>query len=156
MEFLHSYYCCIDSPWGGGNSLVVVSSCVRMHLLCTCILFSLLMVSRLVSATVSNSFKDCSHFFYMQTPPTGIRGASLKRICQKFADKLRYATLYDSRRHLPLYSAYVFKKSDGKRRVDTPWMYEPQVGRQVWCLIYLLIVTKLNKSWMFVGNSGNL
>uniref|UniRef100_A0A3Q3JAV2 Uncharacterized protein n=1 Tax=Monopterus albus TaxID=43700 RepID=A0A3Q3JAV2_MONAL len=63
----------------------------------------------------------------MQTPPAGIRGASLKRICQKYADKLRYATFYDSSRHLPLYSAYVFKKSDGKRRMDTPWMYEPQL-----------------------------
>nr|XP_020476142.1 endonuclease domain-containing 1 protein-like [Monopterus albus] len=59
--------------------------------------------------------------------PPGIRGASLKRICQKYADKLRYATFYDSSRHLPLYSAYVFKKSDGKRRMDTPWMYEPQL-----------------------------
>uniref|UniRef100_A0A3Q3RV37 Si:dkey-85k7.11 n=1 Tax=Mastacembelus armatus TaxID=205130 RepID=A0A3Q3RV37_9TELE len=95
-----------------------------MHLFCTCVLsLSLLMVR----ATVSGSFKDCSHFFYMQTPPAGIRGASLKRICQKYADKLRYATLYDSSRRLPLYSAYVFKKSDGKRRMDTPWMYEPQL-----------------------------
>lgn len=99
-----------------------------MHLLCTCTLsVSLLMVFHRASATVSNSFRDCSHFFYMQTPPAGIRGASLKRICQKYADELRYVTLYDSSRHLPLYSAYIFKKSDGKKRMDTPWMYEPQV-----------------------------
>lgn len=91
--------------------------------------FSLLMVSHLTSATVSTNFKDCNHFFYMQTPPAGISGTSLKRICQKYADKLRYATLYDSSRHLPLYSAYIFKKSDGKSRMDTPWMYEPQVER---------------------------
>ncbi|MEQ2307249.1 hypothetical protein AMECASPLE_016379 [Ameca splendens] len=58
---------------------------------------------------------------------TGIRRTSLKNICQKYADKLRYATLYDSSHHLPLYSAYIFKKSDGKRRADTPWMYEPQL-----------------------------
>uniref|UniRef100_A0A3Q1HCF1 Si:dkey-85k7.11 n=1 Tax=Acanthochromis polyacanthus TaxID=80966 RepID=A0A3Q1HCF1_9TELE len=82
---------------------------------------------RVFLATVSNNFKDCSHFFYMQTPPAGIRGTSLKRICQKYADKLRYATLYDSSLRLPLYSAYIFKKSDGRRRMDTPWMYEPQV-----------------------------
>ncbi|XP_061566167.1 endonuclease domain-containing 1 protein [Cololabis saira] len=99
-----------------------------MHLCCACILsFSLLMVPHLVSASVSSSFKDCKHFFYMQTPPAGVRGTSLKRICQKYADKLRFATLYDSSRHLPLYSAYVFKKSDGKKRMDTPWMYEPQL-----------------------------
>ncbi|KAI3376560.1 hypothetical protein L3Q82_017013 [Scortum barcoo] len=99
-----------------------------MHMLCTCVLFfSLLVVSLLVDASVSNSFKDCSHFFYMQTPPVGMRGTSLKRICQKYAEKLRYATLYDSSRRLPLYSAYIFQKSDGKRRMDTPWMYEPQL-----------------------------
>nr|XP_043876641.1 uncharacterized protein LOC122766091 [Solea senegalensis] len=96
-----------------------------MHLFCT---FSLLLlVSAPVSATVSNSFRECSHFFYMQTPPAGIRGTSLRRICQKYADKPRYTTLYDSSCRLPLYSAYIFKKSDGKRRMDTPWMYEPQL-----------------------------
>ncbi len=101
-----------------------------MYWFCTCFLsFSLLMVSLLVSASVSNSFKECSHFFYMQTPPAGMKGASLRRICQKYADTLRFATLYDSSRRLPLYSAYTFKKSDGKKRMDTPWMYEPQVQR---------------------------
>ncbi|XP_044040969.1 uncharacterized protein LOC122870671 [Siniperca chuatsi] len=63
----------------------------------------------------------------MQAPPAGVKGTSLRKICQKYADKLRYATLYDSSRRLPLYSAYIFKKSDGKRRMDTPWMYEPQL-----------------------------
>ncbi|XP_058479826.1 endonuclease domain-containing 1 protein [Solea solea] len=96
-----------------------------MHLFCT---FSLLLlVSAPVSATVSNSFRECSHFFYMLTPPAGISGTSLRRICQKYADKPRYTTLYDSSCRLPLYSAYIFKKSDGKRRMDTPWMYEPQL-----------------------------
>ncbi|XP_047433802.1 endonuclease domain-containing 1 protein [Mugil cephalus] len=89
--------------------------------------FSLLMASHLASATVSTDFRGCSQFFYKQTPPAGIRGTSPKRICQKYADKLRYATLYDGSRRLPLYSAYVFKKSDGKSRMDTPWMYEPQL-----------------------------
>ncbi|KAL6118774.1 uncharacterized protein ACO6RY_03490 [Pungitius sinensis] len=99
-----------------------------MHLFCTCFFcFSLLAASTLVSASVLDSFKDCSHFFYMHTPPAGMRGSDLRRVCQKYADKLRYATLYDSSRRLPLYSAYIFQKSDGKRRMDTPWMYEPQL-----------------------------
>ncbi|XP_034532251.1 endonuclease domain-containing 1 protein-like [Notolabrus celidotus] len=63
----------------------------------------------------------------MQTPPAGIKGTTLKRICQKYADKLRFATLYDSSHRLPVFSAYIFKKSDGKKRMDTPWMYEPQL-----------------------------
>lgn len=112
---------------------------VRMRLFCAYILScSVLMVS----SAVSNSFRDCSHFFYMQTPPAGIRGTSLKKICQKYADKLRYATLYDSSRRLPLYSAYVFKKSDGKGRADTPWMYEPQVEKAEQCGIHLKSLEK--------------
>lgn len=62
-------------------------------------------------------------------PPAGMTGSSLRRICQRYANEARYATLYDGARRLPLYSAYVFKKTDGKRRMDTPWMYEPQVER---------------------------
>ncbi|CAM4514717.1 unnamed protein product [Leuciscus chuanchicus] len=81
---------------------------------------------RLAGGTVSDSFKECNQFSYMHTAPTGIRGGNLKRICQRYGDKLRYATLYDSSRRLALYSAYTFKKSDGQRRMDTPWMYEPQ------------------------------
>ncbi|XP_041635970.1 endonuclease domain-containing 1 protein-like [Cheilinus undulatus] len=99
-----------------------------MGLFLLCILsFALLTASPTVSASVSNSFRDCSHFFYVQTPPAEIKGTSLKRICQKYADEVRYATLYDSSRRLPLYSAYIFKKSDGKKRMNTPWMYEPQL-----------------------------
>lgn len=114
------------------------STRVRMFLFGTCLLyFVLLMASTLVSATVSNSFRYCIHFFYMQTPPVGIRGTSLRKICQKYKDTLHYATLYDSSQRLPLYSAYVFKKSDGKRKMDTPWMYEPQVI-SLWMILLCL------------------
>ncbi|TRY85271.1 hypothetical protein DNTS_001907 [Danionella cerebrum] len=82
----------------------------------------------LVTSTVSDSFKECSQFFYMHTAPSGIQGKDLKRICQRYGDKLRYATLYDSSHRLALYSAYTFKKSDGQKRMDTPWMYEPQLA----------------------------
>ncbi|CAN9509464.1 unnamed protein product [Ophioblennius macclurei] len=88
---------------------------------------SLLTASLLAGATLSDDFKGCGHFFYMQTPPAGITGAELRRICQRYAGQTRYATLYDGRRRIPLYSAYVFHKSDGRRRMDTPWMYEPQL-----------------------------
>ncbi|XP_062849654.1 endonuclease domain-containing 1 protein [Trichomycterus rosablanca] len=81
-------------------------------------------------ATVSDSFNECIQFFYMNTPPNGIRGDNLKKICQCYADKPRYATLYNSSQRLALYSAYTFKKSDGQRRADTPWMYEPQLVSQ--------------------------
>ncbi|MBN3304463.1 ENDD1 protein, partial [Amia calva] len=29
---------------------------------------------------------------------------------------------------IPVYSAYTFKKSDGEKRVNYPWMYEPQLS----------------------------
>ncbi|KAM6949565.1 endonuclease domain-containing 1 protein-like [Aplochiton taeniatus] len=83
---------------------------------------------RLVAASVSDSFRDCGQFFYMSTVPRGIRGVRLRKICQRYGDRPRYATLYDGSRRLPLYSAYTFKKSDGRTRADTPWMYEPQLA----------------------------
>lgn len=90
-------------------------------------IFFLLSWWHLADSTVCDNFKECSQFFYMHTAPTGIRGGSLRRICQRYGDKLRYATLYDSSRRMALYSAYTFKKSDGQRTMDTPWLYEPQV-----------------------------
>ncbi|XP_048092486.1 endonuclease domain-containing 1 protein [Alosa alosa] len=83
---------------------------------------------RLAGAAVSDSFKECSQFFYMRTAPTGIRGGSLRRICQRYDDKPRYATLYDARHRSAVFSAYTFKKTDGRSRMDTPWMYEPQLA----------------------------
>ncbi|XP_030635114.1 endonuclease domain-containing 1 protein-like [Chanos chanos] len=102
-----------------------------MHLLKVYVSALLLLTGICVSvATVSDSFKECSQFFYMRTAPAGIRGGNLKRICQRYGDKPRYATLYDGSRRLALYSAYTFKKSDGQRRMDTPWMFEPQLAFQ--------------------------
>lgn len=63
----------------------------------------------------------------MGTPPRGFRDVSLKKICQRYADKPRFVTLYDPKNRIPVYSAYSFKKTEGDRRVDYPWMYEPQV-----------------------------
>ncbi|XP_031440601.1 endonuclease domain-containing 1 protein [Clupea harengus] len=82
----------------------------------------------LTGAAVSDSFRECSQFFYMGTVPTGIRGGSLKRICQRYGNTPRYATLYDASRRLAVFSAYTFKKTDGRSRMDTPWMYEPQLA----------------------------
>ncbi|XP_062372030.1 endonuclease domain-containing 1 protein-like [Sardina pilchardus] len=83
---------------------------------------------RLAGAAVSDSFRECSQFFYMRTAPAGIRGGNLRRICQRYDDEPRYATLYDASRRLAVFSAYTFKKTDGRSRVDTPWMYEPQLA----------------------------
>uniref|UniRef100_A0A3P8YBS8 DNA/RNA non-specific endonuclease domain-containing protein n=1 Tax=Esox lucius TaxID=8010 RepID=A0A3P8YBS8_ESOLU len=83
------------------------------------------------AATVVEDFNHverCKDSLYMGTPPRGIIDVKLKKICQRYADKPRYVTLYDPQKRIPVYSAYSFKKTEGDRRVDYPWMYEPQLA----------------------------
>lgn len=75
-----------------------------------------------------NHVERCKDSLFMGTPPRGYFPNAFKKICQRYEDQPRYVTLYDARRHIPIYSAYVFKKSDGEKKVDFPWMFEPQVG----------------------------
>lgn len=74
-----------------------------------------------------NHIERCKDSLYMGTPPHGIIETRLKKICQRYADKPRFVTLYDPLKRIPVYSAYTFKKTEADRRVDYPWMYEPQV-----------------------------
>ncbi|KAJ8008407.1 hypothetical protein DPEC_G00104500, partial [Dallia pectoralis] len=71
---------------------------------------------------------ECRVFLYMGTPPVGLENHSLQTICQRYNSKPRYVTLYDTDNRVPIYSAYTFKRSDGEKRVDVPWMYEPQLS----------------------------
>lgn len=70
---------------------------------------------------------ECREFLYMATPPSGVQHQSLQFICQRYNRKARYVTLYNTVDHIPVYSAYTFKRSAGEKCVDVPWMYEPQV-----------------------------
>lgn len=63
----------------------------------------------------------------MGTPPTGLEHHSVKYICHFYNKKPRYVTLYNTEDHIPIYSAYTFKRTDGEICVDVTWMYEPQV-----------------------------
>uniref|UniRef100_A0A7N8Y3D9 DNA/RNA non-specific endonuclease/pyrophosphatase/phosphodiesterase domain-containing protein n=1 Tax=Mastacembelus armatus TaxID=205130 RepID=A0A7N8Y3D9_9TELE len=71
---------------------------------------------------------ECRKFLYMGTPPTGLALDSLRFICQRYHRKPRYVTLYNIVDRIPVYSAYTFKRSDGLKCVDVPWMYEPQLS----------------------------
>ncbi|KAK5876063.1 hypothetical protein CesoFtcFv8_027069 [Champsocephalus esox] len=71
---------------------------------------------------------ECRQFLYMQTPPTGLEHPSLRFICQRYNKRTRYLTLYNTVDHVPVYSAYTFKRSAGQTCVDVPWMYEPQLS----------------------------
>ncbi|XP_058502106.1 endonuclease domain-containing 1 protein-like [Solea solea] len=70
----------------------------------------------------------CKEFLYMGTLPRGLEEKSLKKICQFYEGKPRFVTLYDTFSHIPVYSAYTFKRSDGSKKADVPWMYEPQLS----------------------------
>lgn len=78
-----------------------------------------------------NLSPECKQFLYMGTLPRGLEEQPFKKICQFYLGYPRFVTLYDTINHGPVYSAYTFKRSDGSKKVDVPWMYEPQVGMVV-------------------------
>lgn len=77
-----------------------------------------------------NHAERCKDSLYMGTPPRGYLSNSYKKICQRYEDKPRYITMYNPQKHIPIYSAYTFKKSDGEKKVDFPWMFEPQLASE--------------------------
>lgn len=79
-----------------------------------------------------NHVEGCKNSWYMGTPPWGIINDKLKKICQRYADKLHFVTLYDPQKRIPVYSAYSIK-TEGERRVDYSWMHEPQVSQNHYC-----------------------
>ncbi len=68
--------------------------------------------------------KDANNLPVIPTVPAGVVHQS---ICQYYKGSYRYATLYDTQRKIPVYSAYVFT---GYSQITRPgsWMIEPQVG----------------------------
>lgn len=81
-----------------------------------------------VRSEVQKDFSpECREFLYTGKAPLGLENRSLKKVCQRYNGKARYVTLYDVVDHVPVYSAYTFKRSDGTKKVDVPWMFEPQV-----------------------------
>ncbi|CAB1316159.1 unnamed protein product [Coregonus sp. 'balchen'] len=79
----------------------------------------------MVEAEVQENYSPaCREFMYMGTPPLGLEDKGLKKICQSYNGKPRFVTLYDTFDHIPVYSAYTFKRSDGAKKVDVPWIFE--------------------------------
>ena len=97
-----------------------------------------LLIAVMAGAEVQENLSpECKQFLYMGTPPRGLEKQLFKKICQFYGGKPRFVTLYDTFNHVPVYSAYTFKRSDGSKKVDVPWMYEPQVGMVFGCGVYL-------------------
>ncbi|KAL9854720.1 endonuclease domain-containing 1 protein-like [Geothlypis trichas] len=77
---------------------------------------------------VVNSFDSCAQFFYDGIPPVidAPNTNNLARICQRFRNSYRYATLYNRDKRIPVYSAY--KYEPGKEKTPPNWwMVEPQL-----------------------------
>ncbi|KAG9274519.1 endonuclease domain-containing 1 protein-like [Astyanax mexicanus] len=90
---------------------------------------TLLLILLPVRATVEPALSpECREFLYLGTAPVGLEDHSLVKICQRYNNRPRYVTLYNIKDHVPVYSAYTFKRSDGEKKVDVPWMYEPQLS----------------------------
>ncbi|XP_060891819.1 endonuclease domain-containing 1 protein-like [Labrus mixtus] len=91
-------------------------------------LICLLVVVMAAAEVQENISPECKQFLYMGTLPRGLEEKASKKICQYYAGNPRFVTLYDTLNHIPVYSAYTFKRSDGFKKVDVPWMYEPQLS----------------------------
>uniref|UniRef100_A0A9J7WV73 Endonuclease domain-containing 1 protein-like n=1 Tax=Cyprinus carpio carpio TaxID=630221 RepID=A0A9J7WV73_CYPCA len=88
-----------------------------------------------IKTEVVNSFSTCSDFFLNGQPPVipGILKNSVsqdnnryKLICQKYQNAYKFATLYDTQKKIPVFSAYRYTGSY-KGRPHIPWMIEPQL-----------------------------
>ncbi|XP_012715136.3 endonuclease domain-containing 1 protein [Fundulus heteroclitus] len=80
------------------------------------------------SGLLSNDFSECKEFFYDDIPPQGIAVKDSQPICQKYKNKMRFATLYDRKHLVALYSAYIVSlPEENKKLKDEVWMYEPQL-----------------------------
>ncbi|XP_053083524.1 endonuclease domain-containing 1 protein-like [Pangasianodon hypophthalmus] len=103
-----------------------------MKLLALMLLLSVF--SSLTLTEVVSSFKKYCPSFFIQNPenrndsiiPTIFPGDQYRMICQRWKNKYRFATVYDTKRRIPVYSAYTFLQ-EGKTKRSKVWKIEPQL-----------------------------
>ncbi|KAL7868949.1 hypothetical protein SRHO_G00103330 [Serrasalmus rhombeus] len=87
---------------------------------------------------VVENFKDCTDFFWMSQPPLFYSGSKNelqqilpsdkhKTICQAFNNKYYFATLYDTVRKIPVYSAYEYTGSSECNTKRYSWRSESEL-----------------------------
>lgn len=88
----------------------------------------------IIGTEVVDSFNNCSEVFFKKQPPSFLNGSCLtgeesyKMICQVYKNHCRFATLYDTRHKIPVFSAYKYKGTTDFNLPDNPpAMVEPQV-----------------------------
>lgn len=75
-------------------------------------------------------FGECDQFFYAQTPPAGLAAEGHVKICQRSEGTERFATLYSTRDHIPVYSAFRAPRL-APGGAEERWLVEPQVSKVV-------------------------
>uniref|UniRef100_A0A8C1S6Y9 DNA/RNA non-specific endonuclease/pyrophosphatase/phosphodiesterase domain-containing protein n=1 Tax=Cyprinus carpio TaxID=7962 RepID=A0A8C1S6Y9_CYPCA len=88
----------------------------------------------IIGTEVVDSFNNCSEVFFKKQPPSFLNGSCLtgeesyKMICQVYKNHCRFATLYDTRHKIPVFSAYKYKGTTDFNLPDNPpAMVEPQL-----------------------------
>ncbi|NWV77696.1 ENDD1 protein, partial [Dasyornis broadbenti] len=75
---------------------------------------------------VVTSFASCSRFFYQGTTPNeALEPQNPALICQRYNNSYHFATLYDRKMRIPIYSAYIYQPGTGNR--SKSWFVEPQL-----------------------------
>ncbi|KFW03792.1 PREDICTED: endonuclease domain-containing 1 protein-like [Eurypyga helias] len=78
------------------------------------------------SEVVTSFERSCPQFFFRETPPNeALEPESPAWICQRYKNQYYFATLYDRKRRIPVYSAYLYQPGPGTR--PKTWMVEPQL-----------------------------
>lgn len=71
-------------------------------------------------------FGECDQFFYAETPPAGLAAEGHVKICQRSEGTERFATLYSTRDHIPVYSAFRAPRL-APGGTEERWLVEPQI-----------------------------
>ncbi|XP_037122805.1 endonuclease domain-containing 1 protein-like [Syngnathus acus] len=105
----------------------------KMETLAT--LCTLLPLFLFVHGDLVEQFEDvpeCSKYFYKsKVPRWGSSTPGTAHLCQRFANRYHFATLYDTHHRIAVYSAYVFEPSNGGGR-ERRWFVEPQLVNKSW------------------------
>ncbi|KAI7798652.1 endonuclease domain-containing 1 protein-like [Triplophysa rosa] len=88
-----------------------------------------------IISRLEDKFTNCSEFFSKGEPPviSGIlensepQNNDYRVVCQKYKNKTRYATLYDTKKKIPVFSAYKYTGTNELTRPEIPWMIELQL-----------------------------